>query len=82
MTRSTPIRAARLNESIGLLFVFGVEGQVRTCLRRACVAEVEGFVAGTVIGHNPAHRDVEALRIGDRRFVEADGADGFFIRLI
>ena len=47
----------------------------------ASVAEVEGFVAGTVGGHDPADGAAEALIIGDCRFEEGDGADGFFIRL-
>jgi hypothetical protein len=47
----------------------------------ASVVEVEGFVAGTVVSYDPAHGDAEALIIGDCRFEEGDGADGFFIRL-
>ena len=47
---------------------------MRTCLRPSLrQGEVEGFVAETVVGHDPAHGDAEA----DCRFEESDGADGF-----
>src|SRR5271163_1178104 len=49
--------------------------------RAASVVEVEGFVAGTVVGHDPAHGDAEAVIIGDCSFEEGDGADGFFVGL-
>jgi len=79
-----PFAQRGLNESFGLAVGFrriGPGADVPEAELAASVAEVEGFVAGAVIGHHPAHGDAEALVIGDRVFEEGDGADGFFIRL-
>jgi hypothetical protein len=40
----------------------------------AGITEVEGSVAGTVVGHDPGHGDAEALVVGDGGLEKGDGA--------
>ena len=43
------------------------------------VFEGEGFVAGSVVGHDPLDGDAEAFVVGDGGLEEGDGADGFLV---
>src|SRR3989304_3922162 len=72
-----PFAQRGLNEAFGLAVGLGRVGPGADVLEveiAAGVAEVEGSVAGAVVGHDPFEGEGEALVVGEGGFEEGDGA--------